>query len=306
MLCGAMIDRVALDALVLKARFPELQLREGERGRPRGQPRGGPQVIVLAGVPLTAQLPPGVREGETLHLRVQEVTAERVTCGSTRRRPRPRSRPAPRRRRRGPPGSRSPTRRTGRPAATRRPGRRARLRFGGPRTARPPHRRGGGTGRGDAPAGRSFELASPPRRACRTRWRAAPPGAVRVTARREPFDAYACPEPPRKRATALRYEGTARRRSWPRAKARWRSASSSTARGGRAARGSRACGRAGRHGRGARCPRICGWRWRRCSCGRTSSRAGRLPRTGDVGPRPRADTYCDQRRTPEPQEPHRR
>ena len=34
MLCGAMIDRVALDALVLKARFPELQLREGRAWSP--------------------------------------------------------------------------------------------------------------------------------------------------------------------------------------------------------------------------------------------------------------------------------
>ncbi|HWT23600.1 MAG TPA: hypothetical protein VN213_08845, partial [Solirubrobacteraceae bacterium] len=75
-----MIDRVALDAVSLRARFPELQLREGAsvvaRVASRAESHG---VIVLGGVPLTALLPPEVREGETLHLRVQEVTEERVT-----------------------------------------------------------------------------------------------------------------------------------------------------------------------------------------------------------------------------------
>jgi hypothetical protein len=36
-------------------------------------------VIVLAGVPLTAEVPPGVENGATLRLKVQEVTPERVT-----------------------------------------------------------------------------------------------------------------------------------------------------------------------------------------------------------------------------------
>jgi len=80
MLSATMIDRVSLDALTLRAQFPELTLREGAsvvaRVASRGEGRG---VIVLAGVPLSAELPPEVREGETLQLRVQEVTAERVT-----------------------------------------------------------------------------------------------------------------------------------------------------------------------------------------------------------------------------------
>jgi hypothetical protein len=75
-----MIDRVSLDALVLRARFPELTLREGAsvvaRVAARHEAHG---VLVLGGIPLTAELPPEVREGETLHLRVQEVTEERVT-----------------------------------------------------------------------------------------------------------------------------------------------------------------------------------------------------------------------------------
>jgi hypothetical protein len=36
-------------------------------------------VIVLAGIPLTAQVPPEVQAGATLRLKVQEVTAERIT-----------------------------------------------------------------------------------------------------------------------------------------------------------------------------------------------------------------------------------
>lgn len=75
-----MIDRVAVDALLLRARLPELSLREGAsvvaRVAARGQEHG---VIVLAGVPLTAKLPPEVEAGQTLHLKVEEVTAERVT-----------------------------------------------------------------------------------------------------------------------------------------------------------------------------------------------------------------------------------
>jgi len=75
-----MIDRVALDALLLRAQFPDLRLREGAsvvaRVASRAETHG---VIVLAGVPLTAELPPEVRAGETLHLRVQDVSDERVT-----------------------------------------------------------------------------------------------------------------------------------------------------------------------------------------------------------------------------------
>src|SRR4051794_11873603 len=75
-----MIDRVALDALLLRAQFPDLRLREGASVVARvascAETHG---VIVLAGVPLTAELPPDVRAGETLHLRVQDVSEERVT-----------------------------------------------------------------------------------------------------------------------------------------------------------------------------------------------------------------------------------
>jgi hypothetical protein len=39
----------------------------------------GHGVLVLAGVPLVAQLPPEVEAGQTLHLRVAEVTDDQVT-----------------------------------------------------------------------------------------------------------------------------------------------------------------------------------------------------------------------------------
>jgi hypothetical protein len=75
-----MIDRVALDALMLRTQLPELSLREGTnvvaRVASRGEAHG---VIVLAGVPLTAKLPPEVEAGQTLHLRIAEVTADQVT-----------------------------------------------------------------------------------------------------------------------------------------------------------------------------------------------------------------------------------
>ena len=75
-----MIDRVALSALLLRTQLPELTLREGTsvvaRVASRGEALG---VIVLAGVPLTAQLPPEVRAGQTLHLKIAEVTPEQVT-----------------------------------------------------------------------------------------------------------------------------------------------------------------------------------------------------------------------------------
>jgi hypothetical protein len=75
-----MIEQVALDALALRAKFPELTLREGMSVVARVDSRTDTHgVIVLAGVPLTAALPPEVQAGQTLHLRVAEVTPEQVT-----------------------------------------------------------------------------------------------------------------------------------------------------------------------------------------------------------------------------------
>ena len=74
--CGRMIERIALDALALRAQLPELTLREGSSVVARVAAReAGHGVLVLAGVPLVAQLPPEVEAGQTLHLKVTEVTA---------------------------------------------------------------------------------------------------------------------------------------------------------------------------------------------------------------------------------------
>jgi len=75
-----MIEGVSVEALLLRNLLPELSLREGTsvvaRVASRAEAHG---VIVLAGVPLTAKLPPEVEAGQTLHLRVAEVTPEQVT-----------------------------------------------------------------------------------------------------------------------------------------------------------------------------------------------------------------------------------
>jgi hypothetical protein len=72
---------VAVQTLLLKAQLPELTLRPGSsivaRVLSRGESHG---VLVIAGVPLQAQLPEEVgATGETLRLTVREVTPERVT-----------------------------------------------------------------------------------------------------------------------------------------------------------------------------------------------------------------------------------
>jgi len=72
---------VAVQTLLLKAQLPELTLRPGAsivaRVLSRGESHGE---LVIAGVPLSAQLPEEVgASGETLRLTVREVTPERVT-----------------------------------------------------------------------------------------------------------------------------------------------------------------------------------------------------------------------------------
>jgi hypothetical protein len=70
---------VSVQTLLLRAQMPELTLRPGAsvmaRVASRGEEHG---VLVLAGIPLTAQLPDEVHAGATLKLLVQEVTPERV------------------------------------------------------------------------------------------------------------------------------------------------------------------------------------------------------------------------------------
>jgi hypothetical protein len=70
---------ISVQTLLLRAQMPELSLRPGAsivaRVASRGEAHG---VIVLAGIPLTAQLPKEVEAGATLRLLVDEVTPERV------------------------------------------------------------------------------------------------------------------------------------------------------------------------------------------------------------------------------------
>jgi hypothetical protein len=196
MLSAEMIDRVALDALLLKAQFPELTLREGARVVARVASRGEHHgVIVLAGVPLTAELPPGVRAGETLHLRVQEATDERVTLRLDPQAAPPPPAPAPH----APPrGARlavaDPPRRlpgAGEDAAT------VALAFDSAVLGRLDLRidLAAGTVRAsvETPAGRTYDLAheAAARLQDALAGKIGRPAAVRVTARREPFDAYA-------------------------------------------------------------------------------------------------------------------
>jgi hypothetical protein len=72
---------VGIQTLLLRTSLPEVTLRPGTsvvaRVLSRGEHHG---VLVIAGVPLSAQLPEEVgRTGETLRLTVSDVTAERVT-----------------------------------------------------------------------------------------------------------------------------------------------------------------------------------------------------------------------------------
>jgi hypothetical protein len=74
------MEPIAVTAALLRAQLPDLPLREGATLMARVASRGEQSaVIVLAGVPLTAQVPPEVQAGATLRLKVQEVTPERIT-----------------------------------------------------------------------------------------------------------------------------------------------------------------------------------------------------------------------------------
>src|SRR5690349_12271823 len=90
---------IAVTAQLLRAQLPDLPLREGATLLARVASRGESNaVIVLAGIPLTAQVPPEVQAGATLRLKVQEVTAERITLQIDRAQPaaqHPQGAPAP-------------------------------------------------------------------------------------------------------------------------------------------------------------------------------------------------------------------
>ena len=77
-----MVDPVvAVKTLLLQTQLPDIQLRPGTSVVARVLSRGPDHgVLVIAGIPLTAQLPTEVgKAGETLRLAVADVTPERVT-----------------------------------------------------------------------------------------------------------------------------------------------------------------------------------------------------------------------------------
>jgi hypothetical protein len=75
-----MVDPVvSVATALLRAQLPDVTLREGSSVMARVASRGeGHGVLVLAGIPLTAQLPDGVEAGATLKLLVEDVGPERV------------------------------------------------------------------------------------------------------------------------------------------------------------------------------------------------------------------------------------
>lgn len=74
------MDPIAVAAALLRAQLPDVPLREGASMMARVASRGDSHaVIVIAGIPVTAQIPPEIEAGATLKLKVEEVTPERVT-----------------------------------------------------------------------------------------------------------------------------------------------------------------------------------------------------------------------------------
>jgi hypothetical protein len=74
------MDPIAVAAALLRAQLPDVPLREGASMMARVASRGATHaVIVIAGIPVTAQIPPEIQAGTTLKLKVEEVTPERVT-----------------------------------------------------------------------------------------------------------------------------------------------------------------------------------------------------------------------------------
>src|SRR4051794_5477644 len=73
------MDMLRVEAALLRKLLPDLMLREGMRMVATVAERAGQKgIIVLAGTPLTAQLPDDVQPGDTLRLVVEETSPERV------------------------------------------------------------------------------------------------------------------------------------------------------------------------------------------------------------------------------------
>jgi hypothetical protein len=74
------MESIAVVAALLKAQLPDVSLRVGSTVLARVASRGEHHaVLVLGGMPITAQVPDDVKAGTTLRLKVQEATEDRIT-----------------------------------------------------------------------------------------------------------------------------------------------------------------------------------------------------------------------------------
>jgi hypothetical protein len=192
-----MVDPVvSVATALLRAQLPEVTLREGQSVMARVASRGeGHGVLVLAGIPLTAQLPPGIESGATLKLRIEEVSQERVVLRMDAQAVDPMAAgPAP-------PRPDAPTLAVGEPprraAGGEEGGASVSLAFHSPALGRIDLRidlasRAIQVGV-EAPAGRAYEAADASSERLRATLEEAleRPASVRVTPRREPLDVYA-------------------------------------------------------------------------------------------------------------------
>jgi hypothetical protein len=73
------MDLLRVEAALLRAQLPELVLRPGMTLPARVMERAGQfGVLLLAGTPLSAELPDALQAGDRLRLRVEDVSADRV------------------------------------------------------------------------------------------------------------------------------------------------------------------------------------------------------------------------------------
>ena len=73
------MDPIAVTAALLRNQLPDVPIREGASMMARVASRGESHaVIVIAGIPVTAELPKEIEAGATLKLKVKEVSAGRV------------------------------------------------------------------------------------------------------------------------------------------------------------------------------------------------------------------------------------
>src|SRR5262245_30730118 len=75
------MEPIAVTASLLRNQLPDLAIREGATlmARVASRGEGGRAVIVIAGVPIAATVPPEIPAGATLKLQVQQASADRLT-----------------------------------------------------------------------------------------------------------------------------------------------------------------------------------------------------------------------------------